>query len=124
MNFLLKIVNTTSYQYYIALSPHLVIYPSGFSSVVRNMFPSALLLTFCLFVLSFKLYLFLASLGLSLLCKAFLVAESRGCSSCAMWASHCGGFSCYRAQAVGHAGFSSCSSWALERKPSSFGARA
>ena len=119
MNFLLKIVNTTSYQCYIAPSPYLVIYTSGFSSVVRNilMFPSALLL-FCLFVLSFKFCLFLTSLGLPWLCKASVVAESRGCSSYDAWASHCGGFS------VEHIGFSGCSPWALEHKPSSFGSRA
>ena len=42
------------------------------------MFPSALLLTFCLFVLSFKFYLFWASLSLSLLCKAFLQLQRAG----------------------------------------------
>ena len=30
--------------------------------------------------------------------------------------SHCGGFSCCWAQALGHAGFSSCGSWALEHR--------
>ena len=33
-------------------------------------------------------------------------------SSCAAQASHCSGFSCYRAQALGHTGFRSCGTWA------------
>ena len=36
-----------------------------------------------------------------------LVVVSRGCSSCGVQASHCGGFSCCRAQALG-AWLSSC----------------
>ena len=37
-----------------------------------------------------------------------LVAASRGCSIiCRVWASHCGGFSCCRAQALGQMDFSS-----------------
>ena len=35
-------------------------------------------------------------------------------SSCSALASHCGGFSCCRAQALGHRDFSSCSIWAQE----------
>ena len=30
---------------------------------------------------------------------------------CCEWASHCGGFSCCRAQALGCLGFSSCDTW-------------
>ena len=37
-------------------------------------------------------------------------------SSCSAWVSHCGGFSFFRAQAVGLTGFSSCSSWAPEHR--------
>ena len=33
-------------------------------------------------------------------------------SSCIVWASHCGGFSCCGAQAVECAGFGSCDKWA------------
>ena len=33
-------------------------------------------------------------------------------SSCAAQASHCSGFSCYRAQALGRTGFRSCGTWA------------
>ena len=32
---------------------------------------------------------------------------------CGTRSSHCGGFSCYRAQALGLTGFNSCSTWAL-----------
>ena len=65
-------------------------------------------------------YLFMAALGLC----------------CGARASHCGGFSCYRAQALGTralgmrasvvvaCGLSSCGSWALECILSSFGAGA
>ena len=63
-------------------------------------------------VFFFFFNLFLATLGLR----------------CCMWASHCGGFSCCRARALGtwasvavaH-GFSSCGSRALERRLSSCG---
>ena len=64
----------------------------------------------CLFI-----YLFLAVLGLH----------------CSAWASHCGGFSCCRARALGAQasvvvvhGLSSCGSWALEHRLSSCGTRA
>ena len=43
-------------------------------------------------------------------------------SSCSARASHCGGFSCRGARALGHTGFrgfSGCSSWALEHRLSS-----
>ena len=33
-------------------------------------------------------------------------------ANCSVWASHCGGFSCCTARALGHTGFSSCSAWA------------
>ena len=35
-----------------------------------------------------------------------LAAASRGCSIGSVWASHCGGFSCCRAEALGHVDFS------------------
>ena len=38
-----------------------------------------------------------------------------------MRASHCGGFSCCRATGSRRVGFSSCASWALERRLSSCG---
>ena len=60
-----------------------------------------------------------------------LVAASGGCSLLRVRASHCGGFSCCRAWALGawasvivaH-GLSSCGLRALERRLSSCGARA
>ena len=46
-------------------------------------------------------WIFVATHGLS-------VAAERGLlSSCGVWASHCGGFFCCGARALGHAGFSS-----------------
>ena len=39
-------------------------------------------------------------------------------------ASHCGGFSCCRAQALGHVGFSSCSVWAQQLRFPGPGAQA
>ena len=33
-------------------------------------------------------------------------------SSCGAQAAHCGGFSCFRAWALGHAGFRRCGAWA------------
>ena len=42
-------------------------------------------------------------------------------SSCDVQDSHCSGFSCCRAWAVGRPGFSSCGSWALEHRLNSCG---
>ena len=50
-----------------------------------------------------------------------LAAASRGCSLVCE-DSHCGGFSCGRARVLGHAGFSSCTSWVLEHRLNSRGA--
>ena len=62
-------------------------------------------LIFCLF------HLFLAVPGLRCY-RAFPGCGQRGLlSSCGAWASHCSGFSCCGAQALGLAG-SSCGSWA------------
>ena len=68
-------------------------------------------------------FLFLAALGLRCCVWAF--------SSCGVLASHCGGFSCCGARALGRwtsvgvvRGLSSCGSWALEHRLSSCGARA
>ena len=54
----------------------------------------------------------LAMLGLHCCVGFSLGRASRGYSSCGMQASHCGGFSCCRAQALGHVGFSNCDTWA------------
>ena len=40
---------------------------------------------------------------------------------CGVQASHCGGFSCFGAQALGCMGFNSCGSWVLEHRFSSCG---
>ena len=44
-------------------------------------------------------------------------------SRCGVWASHCRGFSCCGAQALGHVGISNCSFQALEHRLVSGGAR-
>ena len=83
-------------------------------------------------LLFFSFILFLAALGLHCCARAF--------SSCGEWellfvagarASHCGGFSCCGARAVGMQtsvvvarGLSSCGSQSLEHRLSSCGARA
>ena len=60
-----------------------------------------------------NLYLFLAVLSLRCCMSFYLVAMSRG-HSCVAWASHCGGFSCCRAQALERSGFRSCGECAQE----------
>ena len=56
------------------------------------------------------IYLFVfGSAGSSFLCTGFLqLWRARAILRCGMRASHCGGFSCLGAQAVGRVGFSSC----------------
>ena len=78
----------------------------------------------CIYI---KFYLFiylLALLGLS--CAGFFssCSEQGLLSSCSVMASHCGGFSCCRAWALGHVGFSSYGSWTLEHRLNGFDARA
>ena len=65
----------------------------------------------------------MATLGLRCCARAF--------SSCGVWSSHCGGFSCCGARALGARALvvvalrlSSCGSWALERRLSNCGTRA
>ena len=60
-----------------------------------------------------------------------LVAVRGATLRCGAWASHCGGFSCCGARALGTQAsvavadrVSSCDSWALERRLGSCGARA
>ena len=52
-----------------------------------------------------KFYLFVAVLCLCCCAQAL--------SSCRTWVSHCGGFSCCEARALGCRGFRSCGVWAL-----------
>ena len=83
--------------------------------------------TFCLywfacsghFFLSFSFYYFLAALGLRCCVWAFSSCGERGLLLCGGPASHCGGFSCCGAQALGvwasvvvACGLSSCGAWA------------
>ena len=57
--------------------------------------------------------LFLAVLGLRCCTWAFSSCDEQGLlSSCSAWASHCGGFSCCGARALGHAVVSGCGTWA------------
>ena len=52
-------------------------------------------------------------LGLHCCTRAFSsYSKWRLLSSCSAQVSHCGGFSCCRARALGHAGFSGCDTWA------------
>ena len=82
---------------------------------------------FLFFLLFF--FFFLAALGLHCWARAFSSYGEWGATlRCGAWASHCGGFSCCGAWAVGAQasvavarGLSSCGSWALERRLSSRG---
>ena len=57
---------------------------------------------------TYFIYSFLAALGLHC-CMGFSLRGEQGLlSNCAVQASHCGGFSCCRARALGHVGLSSC----------------
>ena len=59
------------------------------------------------------IYLFFGCAGSLLLPGLFSGYGEQGVlSSCCVRASHCGGFSYGRAQALGHAGFNSCDRWA------------
>ena len=71
------------------------------------------------------IYLSLAALGLHCCSRAFSSCGERGATlRCSAWASHCGGFSLFRCTGSRRASFSSCGSWALERRLSSCSARA
>ena len=77
----------------------------------------------------FMYLLFLDVLGLCCCARAFLWLQRVGATlRCGLWASHCSGFSCCRAWALGTQasvvvahGLSSCGSWALEHRLSSCG---
>ena len=67
-------------------------------------------LRFCLFI-----YLFLAALGLRCCTRVFSSCGEPGLLCCGVRASHCGGFSCCRAWALGarpSVRLSSCGAWA------------
>ena len=56
------------------------------------------------------MYLFLAALGL----PSSSCGEQELLSSCGVWASHCGGFSCFRAWVLGCMVLSSCATFAQQ----------
>ena len=59
------------------------------------------------------IFYFLAALGLHCYTQAFSSCGKQGLlSSCSTWSSHWGTFSHWQAQALEHAGFSSCETWA------------
>ena len=64
----------------------------------------------CSHLCTSEFYLFLAVLALCCYVRAFSSCSKRGLlSSCGAQASHCCGSSCCRARALGHTGFSTCS---------------
>ena len=73
-----------------------------------------------IFKINLFIYLFLAALGLCCCARAFSSFGEWGATlRCGAWASHCGGFSCCGAWAVGTwasvvvaRGLSSCGGWA------------
>ena len=80
----------------------------------------------------FNLFIYLGCIGSSLLHVGFPQLQRAGATlHCRAQASHCGGFCCCGAWALGARasvvvarGLSSCGSWALERRLSSCGAQA
>ena len=78
---------------------------------------------------SFFIFFIFGCVGSSLLSVGFLQLRRAGATlHCSVQASHCGGFSCCRAWALGARAsvavarsFSSCGSWALEHRLSSCG---
>ena len=88
---------------------------------------------FFFFFFLINLFIFnFGCIGSLLLCVGFLYLWQVGATlRCGVWASHCSGFSCWGARALGTrasvvvaCGLSSCGSRALEHRLSSCGARA
>ena len=78
---------------------------------VKIIFLQAILLLF-LKLYTFKISLFLAVLGLCCCVWPFSNCIDWGLLfSCGSWASHCVGFFCCRANALGQVAFSSCGAW-------------
>ena len=80
---------------------------------------------FLLWSLKKKLFhlLIFGALGLHCYALAFSCCSEQGLLSKGDTQAYCSGFSCCKAQALGHAGFNSCSLWALERGLSSCGSQ-
>ena len=110
-----------------SISPNLLLIP-----------PSVLNFSYCILQLLLVLFFFLIYLfmfgcvGSLLLCAGFLKLSRVGATlRCGAWASHCGGFSCCRAGALGAwasvvvaCGLNSCGSRDLECRLSNCGTRA
>ena len=86
---------------------------------------------FFFLLINLFIYLFLAVLGLRCCARAFSSCGKRATLRCGARASHCRGFSCCRARALGAQasvvvarGLSSCGLWALELRLGSCGTRA
>ena len=87
-------------------------------------FPFFFFLTELLFPINFE-SLYLAVMGLHGYMQIFSSFSKKGLlSTCGSWASYCGGFSCCRAQALGHVSFNSSGSRALEHRLNNCGAQA
>ena len=71
---------------------------------------------FCLLYWRYCFYLFIfGCVSSSLLCGLFSSCSKQGLlCSCGTQASHCGGFSCFGAWALGHSDFRSCDTWAQQ----------
>ena len=67
--------------------------------------------------------LIFGALGLRCYALAFSCCSEQGLLSKGDTQAYSSGFSCCKAQALGHAGFNSCSLWALERGLSSCGSQ-
>ena len=109
--------------------PNLAPLPAFFMGELRVVFT----FLFLFFKINLFIYLFIfGCIGSSLLCVGFLWLLRAGAAlHCGEWASHCGGFSCCGARALGTQaslvvarGLSSCGSRALECRLSSCGSRA
>ena len=78
---------------------------------------SGSLFFFFLIVFIYSFIFLSAALGLRCCVWAFSSCQELGLLlSCAVWAFHCSGLSYCGAQALGHMGFSTYSSWALEHR--------
>ena len=104
-------------------------HPHYYNSLLSGLPP---LQSFFFFFKHLFIYLFIGCAGSSLLHAGFLLMRRAGATlRCGARASHCGGFSCCGAQALGvrvsvvvARRLSSCGSRAVERRLSSCGARA
>ena len=101
-NILAKILlcGCTQHQYYL-ISSKLYLFPIPVYDS-HNCFKSCTIFNNVFKFLFICLFYFLAALGLHCCVKAFSSCNEQGpLSSCSPWISHCGGFSCCRAQALG-----------------------